>query len=219
MTTSTTARSADQWAADIAARLNDAEPGWTSQPSAQHERRCVAYLIGPGEDERIRLELPHDNHGTPTEELWADVDFGPLAPFIAYPVGPKSTSTATDNTEDMITALRTNLIPSMREALPACRIGREQAASEQAQAAAILAEIGERVQLDPERDPTKPPVYFGRRDGYIVGRITTYSGNRIAFDLFLTYPEALALADYINQRRLSIGDAPAPDDYDGPAPF
>lgn len=218
MTTSTTTRTADQWAADIAARLSNTEPGWTSQPSAQHERRCVAYLIGPGQDERIRLELPHDEEdGTPSGTLWADADFGSLARF-ARPNGLTGTSSTTDDTEELITALRTEIIPNMRAALPACRAGRDQAAVVDAQRAAILAEVGQRIELDPERDPTKPPVYFGRRNGQIVGRIDPYRDG-IAFDLFVTYPEALALADYITQRRRSIGDAPAPDDYTGHAPF
>ncbi|WP_155980968.1 hypothetical protein [Nocardia sp. CNY236] len=100
----------------------------------------------------------------------------------------------------------------MRNAVRDCRARYDQAAIADAQRAAILTVVGQRITLDFEPDLMKPPRYFGRRGGEIRGRIDS-DGDHIAFYLSVTNPEALALADHISQRLRSIGDAPAPEDY------
>ncbi|WP_331761048.1 hypothetical protein OG225_43210 (plasmid) [Nocardia sp. NBC_01377] len=219
MHTSTTDRTADQWAADFAARLAETDPGWTTEPSRVYESRAVAYLLGPGADERIRIEVRYDDYGRPTGALDIDTDFGELLTFT--PPGScrrTGTMTKTDDPEEMIAVL-CEVIANTRQILPEARETRIRSDADDEQRIATLAEIATRLPMAPITSPTATSGYFGREDGDIVGRISADRHGAVSVDLRLSRAEALELADYLTQRRRHIGEDTEINDYDGPAPF
>lgn len=221
---------ADQWSADLAAHLSTEDRWsnhWTARPGTPIEPRSVAYLIGPADDERLRLTLCHDSNGTPTGKLKIQADLAALEEY--SPPGThhhqlSATYPTTEPPDQIAAAVRENLIPAMRQTLIACREKRNQIAAAEDKRATIMREITRRLPMSPDPKPRTDTAFFGRLDGHIVGRITVYR-NEVAFDLCVSDTEALELAEYIAQRRKQLddyddetGDHDATDDYDGP-PF
>ncbi|WP_433635474.1 hypothetical protein [Nocardia sp. CA-120079] len=221
MQTSITSRTVDHWTADIAAQLSNTEPGWTAEPGSPNEPRSVAYLIGPADDERIRITLLHETNGTPTGTLKIEADLADLEDYA--PPGTYSSlreTQSTDVPDEIMMALRTDIIPAMREALPACRDKRNAIAAAEDKRAEILREITKRLPLNIRHPkPRATCAHFGHHGGQIVGRIAVYPDDEVAVDLIASYPEALELAEYLAERRKLNGDAAEPDTYDDEAPF
>ncbi|WP_033247121.1 hypothetical protein [Nocardia carnea] len=218
MENSATPYTADQWSADLAAHLS-AEGRWSNhwiaQPGAPTEPRSVAYLIGPADDERLRLTLLHDSNGTPTGKLKIQADLAALEEY--SPPGTHHRLSATypaTEPEQIAAAVRENIVPALRQALIARREKRNQIAAAEDKRATILREITHRLPMSRDPRSRTDTAFFGRSNGHIIGGVTAYR-NEVAFDLCVSYSEALELAEYIAERRKQLDDYDdEPDDHD-----